>query len=155
MPTMQVSELLVWIYVFQYIYGTIFPRIIINKPMSRSHASSSSSVSLPLHTITSTGGPRSRECTLILTEGDSAKALAVSGLSVLSRDFFGVFPLRGKLLNVSGATHKQLVENSELSHVIQILGLGFKKDYESLEERETMRYGKVMLMTDQDHDGTN
>lgn len=47
-------------------------------------------------------------CTLILTEGDSAKTLAVSGLGVVGRDHFGVFPLRGKLLNVREATHKQV-----------------------------------------------
>ena len=40
------------------------------------------------------GGPRSSECTLILTEGDSAKALAVCGLSVVGRDLYGVYPLR-------------------------------------------------------------
>jgi DNA topoisomerase-2 len=39
-------------------------------------------------------GPQANECTLILTEGDSAKALAVAGLSVLGRDRFGVFPLK-------------------------------------------------------------
>ena len=42
------------------------------------------------------GGKLSSECSLILTEGDSAKALAVSGLSVIGRDKWGVFPLRGK-----------------------------------------------------------
>jgi DNA topoisomerase-2 len=40
------------------------------------------------------GGPRSSECTLILTEGDSAKVLAVCGLSVVGRDLYGVYPLR-------------------------------------------------------------
>ncbi len=53
------------------------------------------------------GGRNSDKCTLILTEGDSAKALAVSGLSVVGRDHYGVFPLRGKLLNVRDATHQQ------------------------------------------------
>ena len=48
-------------------------------------------------------------CTLILTEGDSAKTLAVAGLSVIGRDHYGVFPLRGKLLNVREATHKQVL----------------------------------------------
>ena len=48
------------------------------------------------------------ECTLILTEGDSAKTLAVSGLGVIGRDKYGVFPLRGKLLNVREASHKQV-----------------------------------------------
>lgn len=40
------------------------------------------------------GGRNSQHCTLILTEGDSAKTLAVAGLSVVGRDRFGVFPLR-------------------------------------------------------------
>ena len=44
---------------------------------------------------------KSEECTLILTEGDSAKSMAIAGLSVVGREMYGVFPLRGKLLNVS------------------------------------------------------
>jgi DNA topoisomerase-2 len=54
------------------------------------------------------GTRNSRRCTLILTEGDSAKTLAVAGLGVIGRDYFGVFPLRGKLLNVRDANHKQV-----------------------------------------------
>jgi DNA topoisomerase II len=40
------------------------------------------------------GGRNSEDCTLILTEGDSAKSLVVAGLSVGGRDRYGVFPLR-------------------------------------------------------------
>ena len=54
------------------------------------------------------GGENSRECTLIVTERDSAKTLAVCGLGVVGRDRYGVFPLRGKLLNVREATRKQV-----------------------------------------------
>ena len=54
------------------------------------------------------GTRNSNDCTLILTEGDSAKALAVSGLSVVGRDKYGVFPLRGKLLNTREASSKQV-----------------------------------------------
>ena len=54
------------------------------------------------------GGKNSMDCTLIVTEGDSAKSLAVSGLGVVGRDQYGVFPLRGKLLNVREATHNQV-----------------------------------------------
>jgi len=54
------------------------------------------------------GSKNSLDCTLILTEGDSAKTLAVSGLGVVGRDRYGVFPLRGKLLNVREASHKQV-----------------------------------------------
>jgi DNA topoisomerase-2 len=56
------------------------------------------------------GTKNSLNCTLILTEGDSAKTLAVSGLGVIGRDKYGVFPLRGKLLNVREASHKQVIE---------------------------------------------
>lgn len=56
------------------------------------------------------GGKNSIACTLILTEGDSAKTLAVSGLGVVGRDRYGVFPLRGKMLNVREASLKQVRE---------------------------------------------
>lgn len=59
-----------------------------------------------------TGGKNSIGCTLILTEGDSAKTLAVSGLGVVGRDRYGVFPLRGKMLNVREASHKQVALHS-------------------------------------------
>ncbi|KAF2905680.1 hypothetical protein ILUMI_00490 [Ignelater luminosus] len=95
------------------------------------------------------------KCTLILTEGDSAKSLAVSGLGVIGRDYYGVFPLRGKLLNVREATHKQILENAEINNLIKILGLQYKKKYNSEDDMKTLRYGKVMIMTDQDQDGSH
>jgi DNA topoisomerase-2 len=52
------------------------------------------------------GKKNSELCTLILTEGDSAKALAMSGIDVIGRDRYGVFPLKGKLLNVREANQK-------------------------------------------------
>lgn len=101
------------------------------------------------------GSKHSGECTLILTEGDSAKTLAVSGLGVVGRDRFGVFPLRGKLLNVREASHKQIMENAEINNIIKIVGLQYKKNYEDAESLKTLRYGKVMIMTDQDQDGSH
>ncbi|CAA9993124.1 unnamed protein product [Nesidiocoris tenuis] len=96
------------------------------------------------------GTKNSLSCTLILTEGDSAKALAVSGLGVIGRDKYGVFPLRGKLLNVREASHKQILENAEINNIIKIVGLKYKMKYETREDLETLRYGKIMIMTDQD-----
>lgn len=101
------------------------------------------------------GGERSADCTLILTEGDSAKALAVAGLEVVSRDKYGVFPLRGKFLNVRNVTVNQLAKNAELKGICAILGLQFDKTYETRDERRELRYGHVMLMTDQDADGSH
>jgi DNA topoisomerase II len=100
------------------------------------------------------GGRNSKDCTLILTEGDSAKALAVSGLSIVGRDNYGVFPLRGKLLNVRDASFDQVKNNVEINHIKQILGLQHGKEYD-VESIKTLRYGKLMIMTDQDHDGSH
>lgn len=98
------------------------------------------------------GGRSGNKCTLILTEGDSAKALAVSGLSVIGRDNYGVFPLRGKMLNVREASSKQVSDNTEINHVKQILGLQHGKEYT---DTSSLRYGHLMIMTDQDHDGSH
>ncbi|KAK9128716.1 hypothetical protein Syun_017513 [Stephania yunnanensis] len=98
------------------------------------------------------GGKNSNKCTLILTEGDSAKALAMAGISVVGRNYYGVFPLRGKLLNVREASHKQIMENAEIQNIKQILGLQHGKQYDSV---KSLRYGHLMIMTDQDHDGSH
>ena len=96
-----------------------------------------------------------KECTLILTEGDSAKALAVAGLAVVGRDKYGVFPLRGKPLNVRDASLAQIGGNEEIKNLIQILGLEYDKTYEKEEDYENLRYGSIMIMADQDHDGSH
>ncbi|XP_017274093.1 DNA topoisomerase 2-alpha isoform X2 [Kryptolebias marmoratus] len=101
------------------------------------------------------GGKNSIGCTLILTEGDSAKTLAVSGLGVVGRDRYGVFPLRGKMLNVREASHKQIMENAEINNIIKILGLQYKKNYSDPDSLKSLRYGKIMIMTDQDQDGSH
>jgi DNA topoisomerase-2 len=65
---------------------------------------------------------------------------------VVGRDKFGVFPLRGKLLNVRDATTSQVANNAEIQHIKTILGLKHKKVYTSVDE---LRYGSLMIMTDQ------
>jgi len=52
------------------------------------------------------GTRNAEQCTIILTEGDSAKSLALAGIEVVGRDNYGVFPLRGKFLNVREAPNK-------------------------------------------------
>ncbi|XP_075677432.1 DNA topoisomerase 2-alpha-like isoform X3 [Dermatophagoides pteronyssinus] len=101
------------------------------------------------------GTKNSLDCTLILTEGDSAKSLVIAGFGVVGRDKFGVFPLRGKMLNVREATHKQIMENAEINSLVKILGLQYKKKYNTIEDLKTLRYGKLMIMTDQDQDGSH
>ena len=60
---------------------------------------------------------------MILTEGDSAKTLAMSGIQIVGRDHYGVFPLKGKLLNVRDAPSKVLLQNQEIQNLMKIIGL--------------------------------
>ena len=98
------------------------------------------------------GTKNSAECTIILTEGDSAKTMATAGLSVIGRDRYGVFPLRGKILNVKDATMQKISDNNEIAAIKKILGLEQNKKYKDISE---LRYGSIMIMTDQDHDGSH
>ncbi len=98
------------------------------------------------------GTKDSQLCTLILTEGDSAKTMAIAGLSVIGRDYYGVFPLRGKILNVKDANLKKIAENEEITSLKKIMGLEQGKEYKDL---SSLRYGRIMIMTDQDHDGSH
>ena len=98
------------------------------------------------------GTTRSHECTLILTEGDSAKAMALSGLSQDQRKFFGVFPLKGKLLNVKDTSAKKVEMTEEIANLKKIVGLESGRKYADI---KSLRYGKIMIMTDQDYDGSH
>lgn len=98
------------------------------------------------------GTRQGKDCTLILTEGDSAKSLALAGLDVVGHDLYGVFPLRGKLLNVREAKHDQIMKNEEIQAIKKIIGLQHNKQYTTT---ETLRYGRIMVMADQDHDGSH
>jgi DNA topoisomerase-2 len=99
------------------------------------------------------GTANSSECTLLLVEGDSAKAGTVSGLSKDDRRTIGVYPLRGKLMNVRGEKTKKINENKEIADIKQILGLETGKKYTPESAKEKLRYGHVIFLTDQDLDG--
>ena len=101
------------------------------------------------------GTKESSKCTLILTEGDSAKATAMAGLGVIGRDYYGVFPLKGKLLNVREAAASQLLANEEIKNLKIIIGLKQSEDYTNDDKFSTLRYGHILLLTDQDVDGSH
>lgn len=98
------------------------------------------------------GTSNSSSCTLILTEGDSAKASALAGLAVVGRQKWGVYPLRGKILNVCDVSSDRVASNAEIAAIKKILGLQSGKTYESTTD---LRYGRLMIMTDADHDGSH
>jgi DNA topoisomerase-2 len=98
------------------------------------------------------GTAKSPECTLILTEGDSAATSAITGLKVVGRERWGVFPLRGKLLNVKDISQEKFNKNEELTAIKKILGLEQGRVYKDV---KSLRYGRVMIMADQDLDGSH
>lgn len=123
------------------------------REMSKNDGKKKSTIRIPkLDDAIYAGTSKSKQCTLILTEGDSAKTFAISGLSIVGRDKYGVFPLKGKLLNVRDASSKQLIANEEINNLKQILGLQQDKKYKDISE---LRYGKIMILTDSDVDGSH
>jgi len=109
------------------------------------------SVDVPkLQDANDAGTKDSMHCTLIIVEGDSAMSSVKSGLSVLGRDRWGIFPIRGKLLNCLDSSSQQIANNVELKDLFIALGA-----YPGMKDRTKLRYGHVMLMRDMDHDGTH
>ena len=102
------------------------------------------------------GTVKSSECILILCEGLSALSGIVSGLSSDDRNVIGIYPLKGKLLNVRGEQVKKIADNKEITDIKKILGLETGHEYETIADvHKHLRYGKVMIMTDQDLDGSH
>jgi len=128
--------------------------VIEQKKLSKTDGKKISKIIVPkLDDANLAGTKDSNKCTLILTEGDSAKSTAISGLSVIGRDYYGVFPLRGKIMNVKDVTYQKISDNGEITALKKILGLEQNKDYSK--NISSLRYGKIMIMTDQDHDGSH
>ena len=102
------------------------------------------------------GTDKSKDCIVIFCEGDSAKAGIISGLSSEDRNTIGVYPLKGKLLNVRGESSKKISENKEIAEIKKILGLEIGKKYSTMDQvQNCLRYSKVLFMTDQDLDGSH
>lgn len=94
------------------------------------------------------------KATLLVTEGDSAKNFAVAGLSVVGRRDFGVYPIRGKFLNVRGLCAKTILENKEALELLKILGLQLHTTYDRAMV-QNLPYSRLMILADQDVDGTH
>jgi DNA topoisomerase-2 len=101
------------------------------------------------------GTDKSAQCTIIFCEGDSAKAGIVSGLSKEDRNTIGVYPVKGKFMNVRGEAVKRIAENTEIAEIKRILGLENGRQYTAEDVAKRLRYGKVLFMTDQDLDGSH
>jgi DNA topoisomerase-2 len=131
-----------------------FDSVIEDKKLKKTDGSKKSRISdIPdLDDAIWAGTSKSDACTLFLTEGLSAKALVISGLTIVGRNAYGVFPLRGKPKNVRDAAIKNLETNKEFMNLKKILGL---KQNEVYENTKKLRYGRIMIMTDADLDGSH
>lgn len=128
------------------------------KEIAKSDGKKAKNVNIPkLEDANDAGSAKSAQTTLFLTEGDSALNYILKLIALLEggRDKNGAFPLRGKGLNVMNATAKQIAENPEIIALKKILGLREGLDYTNPTNYKTLRYGQVIVVSDQDADGTH
>lgn len=100
------------------------------------------------------GTSKSNDCVLIVCEGLSAKTFAVAGIDKgmygkKGRNYFGIYPLRGKLLNTRNASMTSISKNTVILNLVKILGLDFSKP----NNISKLSYGKLCMLTDADVDG--
>ena len=98
------------------------------------------------------GTLQSQKCRLIITEGDSAKTFGMYGIEVIGSDYFGIYPIRGKMLNTRDVGISKVLNNKEISDIKTILGIKHNKVYNK-DNISELNYGGILILTDQDLDG--
>jgi len=99
------------------------------------------------------GGKDSHKCTLLITEGDSAASFAIKGID--DGGHTGALPIKGKLLNVGNCDAIQYAANEEICELKKALGLIEGSSYDTQNSRLQLRYGRLIIITDQDKDGAH
>jgi DNA topoisomerase II len=151
-PETKIKQLLKWDFISD-IEETV--RIQGMKELKKTDGKKTTSVDVPkADDANKAGTVNSHKCVLFITEGDSAKTFAIKGISAMEEgtNWFGALPVRGKVLNVRGASAKQINDNKEITYLKKMLGLEHGEDY-SGENIKKLRYGKVCILTDADPDG--
>ena len=94
-----------------------------------------------------------KSCEIYVVEGDSAGG---NLKQVRNNEFQAVFPLRGKMLNTQKASLDKILKNAEIVNLIKAFGLQISSDGKKVVyDRNTIRYGKIIIMSDADVDGSH
>ena len=104
------------------------------------------------------GSAQSHKCSLFVCEGLSAKTYVVAGVQkgmngLKGRDWFGVLPVTGKMLNVRNATAHAVASNKVIGNLINAIGLKQKVDYTNEANFRKLNYGQLVIVADADVDG--
>lgn len=101
------------------------------------------------------GTSESLNCTLFVTEGDSATGMVQQCFSSLGHDYYGIYTLGGKPLNIRKQTDiSKQMNNRVIRELLTTLGVEYHKDYRKPENLKNLRYGKLVCVKDADTDGS-
>jgi len=131
----------------------------LNKKLKMTDGKNSRRVKVLRHTPANNAGKSvrlSKECVLVITEGDSANTYAEKYYAELGpnyHDIYGFFPIKGKLLNPRGKALIKLLNNNEITGFKKVMGLRHDVDYSIQTNRDRLRYGRICIITDPDVDG--
>lgn len=124
--------------------------------VKKTNKESSKAIRFKSQTITNYQKPTKlggkKQCTLFICEGLSAAQMVVSGFRKIGREYNGLYPLKGKVLNCHDENLETVLKNKELLDLIHILGIDPRKEYDNDSIRK-LPFGNVVILTDQDHDG--
>lgn len=101
------------------------------------------------------GTAQSEKCTLFYCEGHSASAYPLKMISQIDNgpDFFGIYPGKGKGLNVMNASLSKILENEEIKNLKDTIALHEGVDYTDEQNYKSLRYGRMIILADADDDG--